>query len=82
MARMRLEARLFQLLTGRPPSLSWPLLTLGNSPHSGASFTVGRFPRAQITKANPSFVLDPVALETLESKGITVEPAYGTTGWQ
>src|SRR5262249_34856287 len=23
-------------LTGRPPSLSWPLLTLGNSPHSGA----------------------------------------------
>jgi hypothetical protein len=22
--------------TGRPPSLSWPLLTLGNSPHSGA----------------------------------------------
>ena len=22
--------------TGRPPSWSWPLLTLGNSPHSGA----------------------------------------------
>jgi hypothetical protein len=22
--------------TGRPPSLSWPLLTLGNWPHSGA----------------------------------------------
>jgi hypothetical protein len=52
-------------------------------PEDGAAvvYTHGRFIWSAVRAANPGFVFDPVAINTLKAKGITFEPAWSNTHW-
>jgi hypothetical protein len=46
-----------------------------------AIFTSGRFLWSALRRANPSFVFDPVSINTLKGNGLTFEGAYSNNRW-
>ncbi|MBV8275733.1 MAG: hypothetical protein JO170_10820 [Verrucomicrobia bacterium] len=44
-------------------------------------YTAGRFLWSAVRAANPGFVLDPVAINTLKVRGLTFEAAYVNNRW-
>ena len=47
-----------------------------------AIYTSGRFVWPAVREANPAFVFDPVAINTLKAKGITFEATFSGFGNQ